>query len=79
MQQAAPPKREKLLSTYDVCELLGVSDDTLWRRRKEGYLVEGYHFIRIGNLKRSSFRWYQDRVLDVFTNWKKPRKTKKSQ
>tara|TARA_E500000331_G_scaffold213734_1_gene204978 strand:- start:287 stop:559 length:273 start_codon:yes stop_codon:yes gene_type:complete len=74
MQIATNPKGLKLLSTYDVCETFGVSDDTLWRRRKDGYFVEGYHYIRIGTLKRSQFRWHHDRVLEVFTNWKKPTK-----
>ena len=74
MQTATSPKGLKLLSTNEVCAMLGVSILTLWRRRDEGYFKEGYHFIRIGTAKRSSFRWYEDRVLDVFTNWKKPRK-----
>ena len=74
MHTAVIPKREKLLSTQDVCEFFGVSDDTLWRKRKAGYFVEGYHYIRIGTLKRSQFRWHHDRTLEVFTFWKKPTK-----
>tara|TARA_S200000501_G_C20244782_1_gene491737 strand:+ start:203 stop:475 length:273 start_codon:yes stop_codon:yes gene_type:complete len=74
MQQVATPKREKLLSTQDVCEFYGVSDDTLWRKRKAGYFVEGYHYIRIGTLKRSTFRWYPERIDEVFSYWKKPTK-----
>ena len=74
MQTATTSKGEKLLSTYDVCEIFGVSEDTLWRRRKEGYFVEGYHYIRIGTKKRSKFRWHHDRTLEVFTFWKKPTK-----
>ena len=74
MQTAATPRREKLLSTQDVCEFYGVSDDTLWRKRKAGYFVEGYHYIRIGTLKRSTFRWYPERIDEVFSYWKKPTK-----
>ena len=74
MQTATTSKGEKLLSTQDVCEFFGVSEDTLWRRRKDGYFVEGYHYIRIGTLKRSTFRWYFDRVEEVFSYWKKPTK-----
>jgi hypothetical protein len=74
MQSATSPKREKLLSTQDVCEFYGISDDTLWRRRKDGYFVEGYHYIRVGTNKRSKFLWHHDRVLEVFTYWKKPTK-----
>ena len=57
MQTATSPKGLKLLSTTEVCVMLGVSVLTLWRRRDEGYFQEGYHFIRIGTKKRSSFRW----------------------
>ena len=68
MQTATSPKGLKLLSTNEVCEIFGVSEDTLWRRRKDG------HYIRIGTLKRSQFRWHHDRTLEVFTFWKKPTK-----
>ena len=74
MQTATSPKGLKLLSTNEVCEIFGVSEDTLWRRRKDGYFVEGYHYIRIGTNKRSKFLWHHDRVLEVFTYWKKPTK-----
>ena len=74
MQTATSPKGLKLLSTNEVCEIFGVSEDTLWRRRKDGYFVEGYHYIRIGTLKRSQFRWHHDRTLEVFTFCKQPTK-----
>ena len=60
------------LKTPDAVTALGVSRDTLRRRRLEGFFVEGTHYLRISPGRSGWYLWNVDRVLEVLGNWRAP-------
>ena len=43
------------LKTQEAVDALGISEATLYRRKAEGWFVQGVHFVTTGPFKRSSF------------------------
>ena len=55
------------MRTRDASEQLGVSSDTLKRRREVsgGFLENGQHYC-LGPSKNSTITWHVDRIRDAF-------------
>ena len=66
---------EVWLRTGPVCVALGISRDTLRRRRKEGYFKETKHFTKSGpTVGKSWYLWNLGECRKVFGTWKAPKK-----
>ena len=61
------------LKTPDACKALGVSRDTLRRRRMEGFLICGQHFLKTSQSRSGWYLWNLEEVQVVLGNWKAPR------
>ena len=61
------------LKTPDACKALGVSRDTLRRRRMEGFLISGQHFLKTSQSRSGWYLWNLEEVQVVLGNWKAPR------
>ena len=60
------------LKTQEAVDALGISEATLYRRKAEGWFVQGVHFVTTGPFKRSSFLWNVDECRKVQGNWDAP-------
>ena len=60
------------LTTSRAARALDIHPVTLRRKRNDGYLIEGVHFIKMGDAKNSQCIWNVEKILDVFTLWKAP-------
>ena len=60
------------LNTTRAARALDIHPVTLRRKRNDGYLIEGVHFIKMGDAKNSQYIWNVEKILDVFTLWKAP-------
>ena len=60
------------LNTTRAARALDIYPVTLRRKRNDGYLIEGVHFIKMGDAKNSQYIWNVEKILDVFTLWKAP-------
>ena len=60
------------LNTTRAARALDIHPVTLRRKRNDGYLREGVHFIKMGDAKNSQYIWNVEKILDVFTLWKAP-------
>ena len=60
------------LKTQEAVDALGISEATLYRRRAEGWFVQGVHFVNTGPFKPSSFLWNVDECRKVQGNWSAP-------
>ena len=60
------------LKTSEAVDALGISEATLYRRKAEGWFVQGVHFVTTGPFKRSSFLWNVDEIRKVQGNWSAP-------
>lgn len=61
------------LITPEAVEALGISDATLYRRKAEGWFVQGVHYFTTDSFKRSAFLWNVDECRKVQGNWDKPK------
>ena len=60
------------LNTTRAARALDIHPVTLRRKRNDGYLIEGVHFIKMGDAKNSQYIWNVEKILAVFTLWKAP-------
>jgi hypothetical protein len=60
------------LKTSEAVDALGISEATLYRRKAEGWFVQGVHYVTTGPFKRSSFLWNVDEIRKVQGNWSAP-------
>jgi len=60
------------LTTSRAARALDIHPVTLRRKRNDRYLIEGVHFIKMGEAKNSQCIWNVEKILDVFTLWKAP-------
>ena len=60
------------LKTPEATEALGISEATLYRRKAEGWFIQGVHYVTTGPFKRSSFLWNVDECRKVQGNWSAP-------
>lgn len=60
------------LKTPEAVEALGISKATLYRRKAEGYFLQGIHFVTTGPAKRSSFLWNVEECRKVQGDWTSP-------
>ena len=57
--------RKNWITTAEMAKHLGVSVQTLHRRRKDGSLQQNTHYLSIGgrNAARPTYRWHKDKIL----------------
>tara|TARA_Y100001972_G_scaffold31457_1_gene38726 strand:+ start:138 stop:374 length:237 start_codon:yes stop_codon:yes gene_type:complete len=60
------------LKTPDAVIALGISRDTLRRRRLEGFFVYGQHFLKTSPGRSGWYLWNIDEVQKVLGTWKAP-------
>ena len=60
------------LKTPDAVTALGVSRDTLRRRRQEGFLVYNTHYLKTSPGRSGWYLWNVEKVLEVLGNWRAP-------
>ena len=60
------------LKTSEAVDALGISEATLYRRKAEGWFVQGVHYVTTGPFKRSSFLWNVDECRKVQGDWSAP-------
>ena len=60
------------LKTSEAVDALGISEATLYRRKAEGWFIQGVHYVTTGPFKRSSFLWNVDECRKVQGDWSAP-------
>ena len=60
------------LKTPDAVIALGISRDTLRRRRLEGFFVEGDHYLRTSPGRSGWYLWDIQKVQEVLGTWRAP-------
>ena len=60
------------LKTPEAIDALGISKATLYRRKAEGWFVQGTHYVTSGPTKRSSFLWNVEECRKVQGDWTTP-------
>ena len=64
--------RGTYLKSHEAVDALGISEATLYRRKAEGWFVQGFHYITTAPFKRSSFLWNVNECRKVQGNWSAP-------
>ena len=60
------------LKTPDAVKALGISRDTLRRRRMEGFFVYGQHYLKTSPGRSGWYLWNIEEVQKVLGTWKAP-------
>ena len=60
------------LKTPDAVIAVGVSRDTLRRRRQEGFLVYNTHYLKTSPKRSGWYLWNVEEVRKVLGTWKAP-------
>tara|TARA_R100000655_G_scaffold86711_1_gene126779 strand:- start:121 stop:348 length:228 start_codon:yes stop_codon:yes gene_type:complete len=64
---------EVWLRTGDTLKALGIGRNTLYRRRREGFLEPNKHWIRSGPSSSHQMLWNISACREVFGTWKAPK------
>ncbi|MEC7738059.1 MAG: hypothetical protein VYE46_04185 [Cyanobacteriota bacterium] len=64
--------RGTYLKSHEAVDALGISEATLYRRKAEGWFVQGVRYITTAPFKRSSFLWNVNECRKVQGNWSAP-------
>jgi hypothetical protein len=64
---------EVWLRTGDTLIALGIGRNTLYRRRKEGFLEQNKHWVRSGPSHSHQMLWNISACREVFGTWKAPK------
>jgi len=63
---------DRWLKTSGAVNALSISRATLQRRKKDGYLLKGKHWITAGPYSRSPVLWNVDQILKLMSHWEGP-------
>ncbi len=70
---------DRWLKTSGAVNALSISRATLQRRKKEGYLQKGKHWITAGPFSRSPVLWNVDSIRKLMSHWDGPAVTSRSE